>query len=255
MNDNLDIFILSYKPFISKVNSNTYKILNCSSDKIESDLSVYYHNDGDNIASLNGFYSELTGIYWLWKNYDIKDYIGVCHYRRYWEFYDEIPNIDELLKEHDIILPKPHKFASSIQKQYSSCHNIDDLNLVGEIINDLYPEYSSAYNNCLKAKYFFACNLFIMKKDDFNRYCEFVFGVLNEFLIRKGFTSMKDIFSYVEDNKSLYLKKSYPCNEVWYQSRIGGFLAERLLNIFVMKNFERVKSIGIVITENKYGKK
>lgn len=80
------------------------------------------------------------------------------------------------------------------------------------------------------------------------------FGVLNEFLIRKGFTSMKDIFNYVEDNKSLYLKKSYPNNEVWYQSRIGGFLAERLLNIFVMKNFERVKSIGIVITEDKYGK-
>lgn len=39
-------------------------------------------NTGDNICSKNPNYCELTGLYWAWKNLDCQ-YIGLCHYRRY----------------------------------------------------------------------------------------------------------------------------------------------------------------------------
>ena len=43
---------------------------------------------GSNIAHLNSYYGELTGIYWLWKNKIQKmsknDLIGICHYRKLW---------------------------------------------------------------------------------------------------------------------------------------------------------------------------
>ena len=40
-------------------------------------------NTGDNISSRNPYYSELTGMYWMYKNDTDCDITGLCHYRRY----------------------------------------------------------------------------------------------------------------------------------------------------------------------------
>ena len=41
-------------------------------------------NEGDNISARNGDYSELTVLYWFWKNMMKKSqYYGLSHYRRY----------------------------------------------------------------------------------------------------------------------------------------------------------------------------
>jgi len=52
-------------------------------------------NTGDNISYRNREYCELTGIYWLWKNYDIignPDYIGFMQYRRHFIFNEDVYN-------------------------------------------------------------------------------------------------------------------------------------------------------------------
>ena len=97
-------------------------------------------------------------------------------------------------------------------------------------------------------------NIFVMKKDDFNKYCEFIFNVIGEYLKRMDFSDMESITNYVEKNRKTYLKTTTPNNEVWYQARIGGFLAERLFTIFIKKNFNNPKHYSIDLTLKKYNK-
>ena len=51
-----------------------------------SNLDLPYQRDdeGENISIKNQYYSELTGLYWAYKNLKA-DYIGLCHYHRYFD--------------------------------------------------------------------------------------------------------------------------------------------------------------------------
>lgn len=79
-------------------------------------------------------------------------------------------------------------------------------------------------------------------------YVDFIRNVLDEYIKYVGI----DIEKRIENNKEKYLKNFSPNNEVWYQYRIGGYLAERLTNVFLLKHFKKIKTYKMVITEQKY---
>jgi len=204
---------------------------------------------GDNISHKNKSWCELTAIYWAWKN-DDADYYGLMHYRRYLSFkshgdYDVINKLDEeIVQEHkldpehikamcgeqDIItgpvwnvhpVGLPWKIMSNYE-QYALDHYRKDLDIVAEIVKESYPQF---YLPLLESMYSTSCffaNIAIMKREYYNEYCEFLFGVLEKA------ESRIDISNYDS-----------------YQSRIWGFIAERLVNAYVLYARRAYKNIKV----------
>ena len=171
-------------------------------------------DSGDNISAKNPMYCELTAQYWAWKNLEA-DYYGFFHYRRYlsfsekkykedrWgnvrenELSDVMKNkyclsdekIEKLVCSYDLIISEEKNVlsmpgrATNVYEQYKygdSLH-ISDLDCVCDIIKDKYPEYTEDIDDYLKGKYSCFCNMYIMKKELFYEYMEWLFSILFEF--------------------------------------------------------------------------
>ena len=258
-NCNADIFIYSHIPFKPVVTDHVFKVLTHSKEpasKFNTDLEIFRDYTDDNIADMNLMYNEYSGIYWVWKNYSIKDYVGFNHYRRAYTTskgeimeYNKMPTIDDIILDgkYKIILNRrlelrwhkgmPNEGQLATNKEwYAVWHNIDDLDLLGKIIAEKYPEYYDGYLTMLDKKYIYPSSLFIMDWGTFDKYCEYIFGVLEEFRKRRGFNSDKDCIKYVEEHKDLYIKDDphFSYYDVKMQSRIVGYIAERALAAFLM---------------------
>ncbi|MGG3233404.1 DUF4422 domain-containing protein [Priestia flexa] len=204
----------------------------------KEDLGYQGDNEGDNISDKNGNYCELTGLYWAWKNLNCK-YVGLSHYRRYFvgskneTFITNYKSasksilgeneIKELMKNYDIILPKKRNyFIENVRSHYKNAHNIEDLEETQKIINDKYPDYLEAFETVMNKKTLHLYNMFVLKKELFNEYCEWLFDILLELEKRI------DISNYDS-----------------YQSRIYGFISERLFNVWVEYKQLNVKELKV----------
>ena len=97
--------------------------------------------------------------------------------------------------------------------QYNMAHNVEDLDIVGHIIAEKFPEYKPSFDEFIKTNIFFPFNMFIMKREDFIELVNFQFAVLDEYLKIVG----TDITKRIEDNKEKYLKDFSPNNTAVYQ--------------------------------------
>ena len=231
----LKIYICTHKEFEPIVHNEAYKIINAR--EIEPKLPLK-----------DDFYSELYQFKYVADNLELPKYIGFCHYRRYFDFLDDIPNLDEILNEFDCIVASPLTFKNTVKEQYGKLHNIEDLYIIGGIIADKYPEHVKMWNVFINGNIFIPYNMFIMKSDDFKEYIKFIFDILDEYVKIVG----TDINKRIYDNFEKYIKVTYPNNTVEYQYRIGGYIAERCTNLFLMTHFKKMKTYPVIITENKY---
>ena len=157
----------------------------------KSDIGYEKDNTGDNISEKNPYFCELTGLYWAWKNLDAK-YIGVSHYRRHFsskninkkDLFNSVLTIkeaDEILNRVDIIVPKLRKYyIETLYSHYEHTMYIEPLDITGEILKEKYPEYINEFDKLKKRRSSHMFNMFIMKKDKLDEYCEWLFDILFE---------------------------------------------------------------------------
>lgn len=140
--------------------------------------------DGDNISVKNGNYSELTALYWIWKNRlqypaanEKYEYYGLSHYRRILELTE-----DDVLRlvdnEVDVVLPYPMPYEPDMEEHHKRYLKQEDWNAVRKAILEMTPEYAKDFSKILKQKYFYNYNMVLAKKDVLEEYCNWLFPVL-----------------------------------------------------------------------------
>ena len=226
-------------------------------------------NTGDNISLRNKYYSELTGIYWIYKNQS-SEIVGTCHYRRFFT-----PNIESfhyklkrllyffcglsigrhgliytsnqdywykriltsekarlLLLGFDAIMPIKRRLRQTIENHYCKYHDASDLQLLRIIINAKAPAYSASFEFTLQQKRLYANNMMVMKRQNFEKLWHWVFMLLFEY------EKQVDMTKYIG-----------------YQKRIFGFLSERLITTWVNHHQLNVLELPLIYFKNlKKGK-
>lgn len=192
-----------------------------------------YHDDigfqgdhtGDNISRKNSSFCELTILYWTWKNLKA-DYVGLVHYRRYFTR-REISNVEErkreiltgsewrkLLHEHSVIVGKKRRYyIETNESHYCHAHHAEGLNMTKDIIRHDYPEYLPYFQIVMHRTWAHMFNMFVMRRDLFDAYCEWLFSILFK-LERRLDISEYDV----------------------YEKRVFGFIGELLLDVWLERN-------------------
>ena len=185
------------------------------------DLDLGFQGDdtGDNISEKNPSFCELTGLYWAWKNLDA-DYIGLSHYRRYfrghkgrdkWSCILSGSEARALLRDADVVLPKPRNyFIETVYDQYVHAHPAAPLDLALELASKTGPAYARAAQALKTKRKTHIYNMFLMKREIFDGYCRWLFNILFEV------ERQVDVSGYSS-----------------YDRRVFGFLAERLLDVYL----------------------
>lgn len=157
-------------------------------------------NCGENISFKNPNYSELTVLYWLWKNGMKKDgYYGLCHYRRYLE----LSNEDRMCLQYgsvDAVLPFPMPYEPNIEEHHKRYLKDEDWQAVLMAVREIAPDYTEDFKEVLGGRYFYNYNLLIAKRDVLDTYCGWLFPILErieELSIPKGWKRGDRYIGYV----------------------------------------------------------
>jgi hypothetical protein len=206
-------------------------------------LQGYVHDDAKepNISKKNDNYSELTATYYIWKHVDA-DVKGLVHYRRYLgtkslfdhKFrQDQILNkadVKRLLANSDVIVPKSRNYyIESNESHYVHAHHTEPLQELIKVLRSQYPEYVDAAEQVLSARRAHMFNMYIMKSEHYDQFCEWLFSVLSE----------------VEKNVDI---EHYDQQEV----RVFGYLSELMTDMWIIANHLRVIEVDCLYPERQH---
>ena len=160
---------------------------------------------GDNISRKNVNYSELTALYWIWKNRLMDDagyhdeYYGLVHYRRILKFSeDDILRLSD--NDVDAVLPYPMPYEPDIEAHHIRYLKNEDWNAVITAVAEVHPEYVCELNKIIKQRYLYNYNIVLARKNVLEKYCDWLFPVLErveELSIPKGSERADRYIGYV----------------------------------------------------------
>lgn len=227
------IYIITHKSIENKVNMEGYTYLYVGANALSDKKTNYYYDDEKiNISKKNLNYCELTGMYWIWKNVN-QEYVGLVHYRRFFTrnpfsenykwYYKENELKEKLSKVDCLVAERLYVAQKNIREHYYTYHYKKDLISLEKIIKDKYSEYSEAFDKAFSLNYFYPCNMFFTRKKIFDEYCKWLFTILYD---------LEKVVNITEYDVA--------------QSRIFGFISERLFNVWLIKSGYIIEELPII---------
>ena len=133
-----------------------------------------------------------------------------------------------MFEKYDIIVPKKRYYKEKVIQAINIAPNMDDVKEMEKAIATLTPEYLDAYHNYLNGNECYLYNMCIMKKNMLDKYCEWLFKIL----------------TFIENDYHVDNSDSY-------RSRLFGFLSERLIYVWIIKNIDKtkIKEVRVVKTD------
>ena len=247
---NIKIFICAHKEV--SLPQHPYFLPIQAGATLHEHITGYQPDDeGENISAKNPHFCELTCHYWAWKNLKNVDIVGLNHYRRYFDFQRkwpqfsadkhfikteeffshpyQFPDLEKLLKKYDIILPVARHWRVSNTQQYADYHIAKDWEMLRQIIKERSPQYLSAFEKTMDhSNKAVGYNMFITHWNYFYEYSHWLFDILFEVECR-----VPPITDPV-------------------QSRIYGYMSERLINVFCEHYQLRIKHIPLIMPLDDY---
>lgn len=178
----IKIFVASHKP--DKVyNDEVYTPIHVGRaiSKYKEEMADMIGDDtGDNISGKNQSYCELTATYWAWKNVKNADYIGLAHYRRYFETKFTNDNVDQIMNGYDVMLVKPYLNDIYMRSKLRTVLTMEDEAILFSVIKKIHPECEKSLIDYIYGFRDIPCNMFVMRREIFDKYCVFLFSILFE---------------------------------------------------------------------------
>ena len=235
---NVQIFVASHKPYWICPDPIYTPILVGAAERDSFEDEWARDDVAENISQKNPTYCELTALYWAWKN-SKADYVGLCHYRRYFAavMHGEKQlrilgqeHAERLVEKVPIVLPKKRNYVIETNySQYAHAHHAQDLDVARDILGERWPEYLPAFDAVMRRTSGHRFNMMIMRRDVLDRYCTWLFDVLFELERRLDITG-------------------YSAND----QRVFGFVAERLLDVWIETEQIGYQELPVVNLENQH---
>lgn len=234
---NIKIFVMTHKLFEQPKDDMYVPLQVGHALKGTLDEAYLRDDDGeDNISELNPCFSELTGMYWIWKHCKDADYVGVCHYRRFpviregaGERLMTRRDCERILQEYDLITTEKLTLHSNYYDGFAVDHNLYDLQVTEQVVRERYPACYDCFETLVHSNQVYFGNICVMPKPLYDKYCSWLFDILFE--VRRRI----DVTGY--DG---------------YRKRVFGFLSEFLQMVWIQVNRLRPYECRIAIIGEKF---
>ncbi len=223
------IFIVCHKP-VDVISNDVYKPIHVGRaiSKYKNEMSYMIGDDtGENISDKNPYFCELTAQYWAWKNYNETEYIGFCHYRRFFKDTFTNDNIEKYFQRYDVILvgPRFRKYNRINFLNRFVCY--DDITILFGVVKQKYPEYYKTMCICANDFYDYPSNMLVCKKKIFDEYAQWLFDILFE------------------------CEKHIKLSPYSRARRIYGYLSEFLMMVYFVHHKHKIKGMESFLVEKK----
>lgn len=203
--EKIKIFVAAHKP--TTIYSNDVYIpihVGSALGKYSEEMKEYLRDDiGDNISYKNPKYSELTAQYWIWKNVRDVKYVGLCHYRRYFETEFKDDNIDRILgKRYDIILSKRMVEKISLATRLQVFTSLEDFYIFYKCLLKHTPGKEFAIRGFLSEDIFTPFNMFVMDKELFDKFAKWEFSIFSDvekYILYSPYSRGKRVMGYLSE--------------------------------------------------------